>query len=64
MVSNSKEYSLAYYHAQKIGDTVCECGKKVSTYNKYRHRTSKFHLKYLAISIPEEISTPEEIDVR
>ena len=47
MVSNSKEYSLAYYHAHKNGDITCGCGKTVKTYGIYKHRKTKFHQKYL-----------------
>jgi hypothetical protein len=54
MVSNSKEYSLAYYHAHKEGNTLCKCGKQVKTYNIYRHNNSKIHQKYLA-SIAEVV---------
>lgn len=48
MGSNSKEYSLAYYHAHKEGDITCECGRTVKAYSIYIHRKTKIHKKYIA----------------
>lgn len=48
MGSNTKEYSLQYYHANKNEDRLCECGRQVLKYNIYRHRKSKLHQAYLA----------------
>ena len=58
MVSSSKEYSLAYYHAHKNGDITCGCGKTVKTYGIYKHRKTKFHQKYLATIDTPVCDTP------
>lgn len=47
MVSNTKEYSLAYYHAKQKLTYICECKHTVKIYNKYRHIRTNKHKKYL-----------------
>ena len=58
MGSNTKEYSLAYYHTMKHKDAVCECGRRVKAYNLYVHRKTKIHQRHLAtLGIPD-LETP------
>ena len=47
MVSNTKQYSLAYYHKNQKLPYICECGHTVKVYNKYRHIRTNKHKKYL-----------------
>ena len=64
MGSNTKEYSLAYYHATKGGNTTCECGKTVVKHGIYKHRLTKVHRKYVASleNLAIETPKPETID--
>ena len=63
MVSNSKEYSLAYYYANKKGFIACDCGKTVKGNGIYKHRKTKVHQRYLdslVIIDPPILDTKEE----
>lgn len=53
MVSNTKEYSIAYYHAKQKLTYTCECGHIVKIYNKYRHIRTNKHNRYLN-TLPQE----------
>ena len=67
MVSNSKEYSLAYYYANKKGDLLCDCGKTVKGNGIYKHRKTKVHQRYLdslVITSPPILDTEEEKELR
>ena len=58
MGTNTKEYSLAYYHSIKHKDAVCDCGRKVKAYNLYVHHKTKIHQKYLASLDNPVLETP------
>ena len=55
MVSNTKEYSIAYYHAKQRATYTCECKHIVKLYNKYRHIKTNKHIRYLNTLPKEEI---------
>ena len=62
MGSNTKEYSLAYYHAHKEGNITCECGKTVIKSGIYKHRHTKVHKKNMEILNTLAIETPNQLN--
>ena len=47
MPTNTKEYSLASYHKNKLEYIVCECGHRVSKTCMSNHKRSVYHLNFV-----------------